>query len=90
MRPVDENESLTVYEELSQKIGFSSSVAVTIPSIAVAKNLLKLVKVANSIEATEAVMRVVRFAPSARNDEERESKKICCEASKLARESFGG
>ncbi|GAG43417.1 unnamed protein product, partial [marine sediment metagenome] len=70
--------------------GFCSDVPVRIPPVAVAKDLLKLVKMANSIEATEAVMRVVRFSPAAKTPEEREAKQICCEASKLARQAFGG
>ncbi len=90
MRPVDEQDIFSTYEELSQRVGFYSKTPVTIPPIEVARNLLKLVKVANSIEAAEAVMRVVRFAPSAKNEEEREAKKICCEASELARQGFGG
>ena len=90
MRPVDEHEALSTYEELSRRVGFHSKKPITIPPVAVARNLLKLVKVANSIEAAEAVMRVVRFAPSAKNEEEREAKKICCEASDLSRQGFGG
>ena len=90
MRPVDESESLSTYDELSEKIGFYSKIPVTIPSVPVARNLLRLVTMANSMEAAEAVMRVVRFAPSAKNDEEREAKKICCEASAMVRQSFGG
>lgn len=90
MQPVDEDNSLTTYEELSERVGFSSKVPVSIPSIAVAKNLLRLIKVANSMEAAEAVMKVVRFSSSPKTDEEREAKRICCEASQAARQSFGG
>jgi len=81
---------MSTYEELSQKVGFYCKSPITIPSVAVARNLLKLVSTANSMEAAEAVMRVVRFCPSAKNEEEREAKQICCEASVIVRESFGG
>ncbi len=90
MRPVDESEAMSTYEELSEKVGFYSRTPITIPSVAVAKNLLRLVKAANSMEAAEAVMKVVRFAPSAKTKEEREAKQICCEASAMVRQSFGG
>ena len=90
MRPVDEGECLSTYEELSRRVGFHSKDPVTIPSVEIANNLLKLVKMANSMEAAEAVMRVVRFCPSPTNDAEREAKKICCEASQYSRQSFGG
>ncbi len=90
MRPVDEFDSLTAYEALSQRVGFSNKEPVTIPTVEVAKKLLKLVKVADSIEAAEAIMKVVRFSPSPKNDEEREAQRICCEASQLSRQAFGG
>lgn len=90
MKPIEECESLTAYEELSRRIGFYSKEPVAIPSVDVAKNLLKLVKVASSIEAAEAAMKVVRFSPSPKTEEEKEAKRICCEASQCARQSFGG
>ncbi|MEK0340215.1 MAG: hypothetical protein QQN46_08375 [Nitrosopumilus sp.] len=90
MRPVDEFDNPTDYEKLSQKVGFYSQTSVSIPTVSIAENLLKLVKFANSIEAAEAVMKVVRFSRSPKTNEEREAKKICCEASQLARQSFGG
>ena len=90
MRPVDEFDPLTDYEELSQKVGFYSKTSVSIPSVSIAENLLRLVKFARSMDAAEAVMKVVRFSCSPKTDEERESKKICCEASQLARQMFGG
>ena len=90
MRPVDETESYSTYEKLSRRVGFYTKDSVSIPSVDVAKHLLNLVKLDNNLEAAEAVMKIVRFAPSAKNKEEREAKKICCEASDLAREGFGG
>jgi len=90
MRPTNEFNNLTDYEQLSDKVGFSSKTPVAFPSVAVAQTLLKLVKFANSIEAAEAVMKVVRFSSSPKTDEEREAKNICCEASKMARQSFDG
>lgn len=90
MRPVDESEAMSTYDELSQKVGFYSKTPVTIPSVAVARNLLRLVTTANSMEAAEAVMRVVRFCPSAKTKEEREAKQICCEASAMVRDNCGG
>jgi len=90
MRPVDDFEILNDYEKLSHKVGFYSQTSVSIPTVSIAENLLKLVKFANSIEAAEAVMKVVRFSRSPKTDEERKAKKICCEASQLARQSFGG
>ena len=90
MRPVDDFEILNDYEKLSHKVGFYSQTSVSIPTVSIAENLLKLVKFANSIEAAEAVMKVVRFSRSPKTDEEREAKKICCEASQLARQMFGG
>ena len=90
MRPVDDFEILNDYEKLSQKVGFYSQTSVSIPTVSIAENLLKLVKFANSIEAAEAVMKVVRFSCSPKTNEEREAKKICCEASQLARQMLGG
>ena len=85
MRPVDDFQILNDYEVLSREVGFCSKKPVSIPSLAVASNLLKLVKFTNSIAATEAVMKVSRFAPSPTTKEEKEAKKICCEALQIAR-----
>ena len=81
---------MTTYDELSEKVGFATKEPITIPTIAVAKDLLNLIKQANSLQAAEAVMKVVRFTPSGKTPEEREAKRICCEASQLARQAFGG
>ncbi len=89
MRPVKDSELYSDYEALSRKIGFASSTPVPIPSLAVAENLFKLVKLAKSIEAAEAVMKVVRFSGSPKTDEQKQAKRICCEASQLARQAFG-
>lgn len=89
MRPVKDSELYSEYEALSRKIGFATSKPVPIPSISVAENLLKLVKLAKSIEAAEAVMKVVRFSGSPKTADEKQAKKICCEASQLARQAFG-
>lgn len=80
----------TSYDKLSEKVGFSCGEPVPIPSVETAKKLYRLLKLANSIEAMEAVMRVVRFSPSAKTPEEVEAKRICSEASKLGRGIFGG
>ncbi len=90
MRPVDDFQILNEYEILSRKVGFSSKKPVSIPSLSVAKNLFKLVKFTNSIEAAEAVMKVVRFSASPKTNDEKESKKICCEALQLARKKLAG
>ena len=86
----DDYNDLSEYEALSEKIGFASKDLIVIPSIEVAKDLLLLIKQANSLEAAEAVMKVVRFTSSGKTPDEREAKRICCEASQLARENFGG
>ncbi len=86
--PIDDE--LTEYEALSEKIGFASKEPIVIPTVDVAKDLLNLIKQANSLEAAEAVMKVVRFTPSGKTPDEREAKRICCEASQLARQNFGG
>lgn len=89
--PNDEHDDdLTSYEALSEKIGFASKDPISIPTVEVAKDLLNLIKQANSLEAAEAVMKVVRFTPSGKTPGEREAKRICCEASQLARQTFGG
>ena len=90
MRPVDDFQILNEYEVLSREVGFCSKKPVSIPSIAVASNLLNLVKLTNSIEAAEAVMKVSRFAPSPQTNEEKEAKKICCEALQIARRKLSG
>lgn len=82
--------SETTYETLSNKVGFATAEAVTIPPVEIAKRLKQLIELANSEDAMEAVMRVVRFAPSAKTPEEEEAKRICCEASQMGRLSFGG
>jgi hypothetical protein len=90
MRPVDDAEILNEYEVLSREVGFFCKKSVSIPSLSVAKNLFRLVKFTNSIEAAEAVMKVTRFSPSPKTDEEKEAKKICCEALHLARKKLTG
>lgn len=80
----------TTYTKLSEKIGFFSQEPVPIPSVEAAKKLYQLVKLANSEEAMEAAMRVVRFSVSAKTPDEVEAKRICCEASKIGRATFGG
>jgi len=90
MQSSDEYNDLTTYEALSEKIGFACKAPITIPTVQVAKDLLNLIKQANSLEAAEAVMKVVRFTPSGKTADEREAKRICCEASQLARQTFGG
>lgn len=84
------NDDLTSYDALSEKVGFATKELITIPTVEVAKDLLNLIKQANSLEAAEAVMKVVRFTPSGKTLDEREAKRICCEASQLARQTFGG
>ncbi len=86
----NEQDLPTDYEALSDKIGFASKDPISIPTIQVAKDLLNLIKEANSLDAAEAVMKVVRFTPSGKTPDEREAKRICCEASQLARQTFGG
>lgn len=86
----DDYDDLSEYEALSEKIGFATNEPIVIPTIEVAKDLLLLIKQANSLEAAEAVMKVVRFTPSGKTPDEREAKRICCEASQLARQNFGG
>ena len=90
MRPVDDFQILNEYEVLSRKVGFSTKKPVSIPSLSVASNLLKLVKYTNSIDAAEAVMKVSRFAPSPQTNEEKQAKEICCEALQLARKKLTG
>lgn len=90
MRPVDESECLSTYEALSQRVGFFSKESVTIPPLHIAKNLLRMIETTDSMDAAEAVMKIVRFSPSPKTDDEREAKKLCCEASQKMRTAMGG
>lgn len=79
---------MSIYSELSKKIGWDKDTKVSIPTIEEAKELHQDVMVNKSIDAYESVFRYHRFAPTPDGGEDEAAMKFIYEAYTEGRRYF--